>query len=114
MLRMVSHPHRPQSGHITCYLNRTYHVLPTMRTRRPWKNALSVLTFDSDSWSRGSPPVYSINRPNDGAVGGLCKRTRLFSGRAIRNPRGFFNAGQGALFRSGWSLTATASSIWPC
>src|SRR5207248_4796397 len=31
MLRMVSHPHRPQSGHITCYLNRTYHVLPTER-----------------------------------------------------------------------------------
>ena len=29
MLRMVSHPHRPQSGHIMCYLNRTYHVLPT-------------------------------------------------------------------------------------
>ncbi len=29
MLRMVSHPRRPQSGHITCYLNRTYHVLPT-------------------------------------------------------------------------------------
>src|SRR5579864_5631745 len=29
MLRMVSYPHRPLSGHITCYLNRTYHVLPT-------------------------------------------------------------------------------------
>src|SRR5207245_8273129 len=29
MLRMVSYPHRSQSGHITCYLNRTYHVLPT-------------------------------------------------------------------------------------
>ena len=29
MLRMVSYPHRPQSGHIMCYLNRTYHVLPT-------------------------------------------------------------------------------------
>ncbi len=29
MLRMVSYPHRPQSGHITCYLNRTYHVLST-------------------------------------------------------------------------------------
>src|SRR5580658_908559 len=29
MLRMVSYPHRPKSGHITCYLNRTYHVLPT-------------------------------------------------------------------------------------
>jgi len=26
---MVSYPHRLQSGHITCYLNRTYHVLPT-------------------------------------------------------------------------------------
>jgi hypothetical protein len=26
---MVAYPHRPQSGHITCYLNRTYHVLPT-------------------------------------------------------------------------------------
>jgi hypothetical protein len=30
MLRMVSHPHRPQSGHFMCYLNRTYHVLPTL------------------------------------------------------------------------------------
>jgi hypothetical protein len=31
MLRMVSYPHRPQSGHIMCYLNRTYHVLPTRK-----------------------------------------------------------------------------------
>jgi hypothetical protein len=30
MLRMVSYPHRLQSGHIMCYLNRTYHVLPTI------------------------------------------------------------------------------------
>ena len=29
MLRMVSYPRRPQSGHFMCYLNRTYHVLPT-------------------------------------------------------------------------------------
>jgi hypothetical protein len=27
---MVSYPRRPQSGHIICYLNRTYHVLPTV------------------------------------------------------------------------------------
>jgi len=33
MLRMVSHPRRPQSGHLTCYLNRTYHVLPTKQRR---------------------------------------------------------------------------------
>jgi hypothetical protein len=30
MLHMV-YPRRPLSGHITCYLNRTYHVLPTLR-----------------------------------------------------------------------------------
>ena len=29
MLAMVSYSRRPQSGHITCYLNRTYHVLLT-------------------------------------------------------------------------------------
>ena len=29
MLAMVSYSRRPQSGQITCYLNRTYHVLPT-------------------------------------------------------------------------------------
>jgi hypothetical protein len=29
MLAMVSY-HRPKSGHITCYLNRTYHVLLTI------------------------------------------------------------------------------------
>jgi len=29
MLRMVSYSRRPQSGQITCYLNRTYHVLLT-------------------------------------------------------------------------------------
>jgi hypothetical protein len=26
---MVSYPRRLQSGHFTCYLNRTYHVLTT-------------------------------------------------------------------------------------
>src|SRR5271167_370908 len=29
MPSMVSYPRRLQSGHITCYLNRTYHVLTT-------------------------------------------------------------------------------------
>jgi hypothetical protein len=29
MLGMVSYLRRPQSGQITCYLNRTYHVLTT-------------------------------------------------------------------------------------
>src|SRR5258708_13554834 len=30
MLRMVSYSDRPKSGQITCYLNRTYHVLTTI------------------------------------------------------------------------------------
>src|SRR5580704_11170658 len=30
MLTMVAYSHRPQSGHLTCYLDRTYHLLPTM------------------------------------------------------------------------------------
>src|SRR5260370_38743568 len=29
MPSMLSYPRRPPSGHITCYLNRTYHVLTT-------------------------------------------------------------------------------------
>ena len=29
MLRMFSYPRRLKSGQITCYLNRTYHVLTT-------------------------------------------------------------------------------------
>ena len=32
MLPMVSYSRRPQSGQITCYLNRTYHVLLTHDT----------------------------------------------------------------------------------
>jgi hypothetical protein len=30
MLGMVSYSRRLKSGHITCYLNRTYHVLLTL------------------------------------------------------------------------------------
>jgi hypothetical protein len=30
MLGMLPY-HRPKSGHITCYLNRTYHVLLTLQ-----------------------------------------------------------------------------------
>jgi hypothetical protein len=29
---MLSYPRRLQSGHFTCYLNRTYHVLTTKIT----------------------------------------------------------------------------------
>jgi len=31
---MVSYSRRPQSGQLTCYLNRTYHVLTTLEKPR--------------------------------------------------------------------------------
>gem|GEM_PF-3143379 len=34
---MISYPRRPKSGHFTCYLNRTYHVLTTLRK---WREAV--------------------------------------------------------------------------
>jgi len=39
---MVSYPHRPKSGQITCYLNRTYHVLTTFSPLALFKIRLSM------------------------------------------------------------------------
>src|SRR6266566_2571746 len=38
MPRIVSYSRRPQSGQITCYLNRTYHVLATSKEFRVEKS----------------------------------------------------------------------------
>src|ERR1700721_2530841 len=63
MLRMVSYPHRPQSGHIMCYLNRTYHVLPTKcansldrQSRRQYHLGDSAQIFAHYIPSRAVPP----------------------------------------------------------
>ncbi len=48
MPAMVSYPRRPKSGHITCYLNRTYHVLTTdttWRSCRGGKLSVELLPF---------------------------------------------------------------------
>jgi len=37
--------HRPKSGHITCYLNRTYHVLLTGDESGPCRLGPAVLTW---------------------------------------------------------------------
>jgi len=51
MLRMVSHPRRPQSGQITCYLNRTYHVLPTLQNNSlDWVAAYGYPARDTECW----------------------------------------------------------------
>ena len=51
MLRMVSYPHRPLSGQITCYLNRTYHVLPTRRRVAPVGSKLRCPVFVASEMS---------------------------------------------------------------
>lgn len=43
MLRMASYPHRPKSGHTTCYLNGTYHVLTT--TSRPFVDSFGFRPY---------------------------------------------------------------------
>ena len=71
MLRMVSYPHRPQSGHITCYLNRTYHVLPTAQPSlcpHPNVKLIEAATANSPAWAERSQPkmyVQSKSRAPD-------------------------------------------------
>jgi hypothetical protein len=52
MLRVVSHPHRPQSEHIMCYLNRTYHVLPTPGKKCPRQLLAMELVYRAQLASR--------------------------------------------------------------
>src|SRR5215475_7858722 len=52
MLDMLSHPRRPQSGHLMCYLNRTYHVLPTYQNCQ----------LDSSKQQGHAAPSYTLNR----------------------------------------------------
>src|ERR1035441_4295301 len=53
MLCMVSYPRRLKSGHITCYLNRTYHVLTTMCTFGGCRGARLVLESVIREWGSG-------------------------------------------------------------
>ncbi len=49
---MLSYPHRPPSGHITCYLNRTYHVLTTVRQIEladGWNSVLALRPIDASA-----------------------------------------------------------------
>src|SRR5216684_1308738 len=58
MLRMVSYSHRPKSGQITCYLNRTYHVLTTLARR--WCDDESV-SFANFAVLFASFAVYAVD-----------------------------------------------------
>src|SRR5260370_11929353 len=61
MPSMLSYPHRPPSGHITCYLNRTYHVLTTVQD--PAHCATRANEVDFLLQREGPPPgAYDIPR----------------------------------------------------
>ena len=42
---MLSYPRRSKSGQITCYLNRTYHVLTTREREAPWMTEEGVVAY---------------------------------------------------------------------
>src|SRR5262249_22155069 len=58
MLDMLSHPRRPQSGHLMCYLNRTYHVLPTAANRLVDASVCSAyhFTLTQTRWASRTRP----------------------------------------------------------
>src|SRR5450755_1804056 len=59
MPSMVSYPRRLQSGHITCYLNRTYHVLTTAESPTLAKNArMGHPPWEWCNAKMGHPPLF--------------------------------------------------------
>src|SRR5690348_9802566 len=73
MLRMVSYPHRPQSGHITCYLNRTYHVLPTALKLVPLHAVICALYSPvqpprGEQWPSATPVARSSPKEQNSAA----------------------------------------------
>src|SRR5664279_4688311 len=64
MLCMVSYSRRPQSGQITCYLNRTYHVLPTVVMLCIALSAICI--YGPCRWNyRRIPPPTDVNVRQD-------------------------------------------------
>src|SRR5260370_9542119 len=64
MPSMLSYPRRLPSGHFTCYLNRTYHVLTTLRTFGGCRATLLVLETRIQEYRSGSmsPPNMSLRK----------------------------------------------------
>ncbi len=90
MLAMVSHLRRPLSGHFTCYLNRTYHVLPTSRGEsfviaKAGKPVAKVTALTTPTWAQvrrlGFMEGY-ISVPDDFDEMGREDIDRIFGGGA--------------------------------
>src|SRR5947208_13521746 len=84
MLRMVSYPHRPKSGHITCYLNRTYHVLTTAKAPALAKFSESWYSRRPRHWrdiARNGYPAQPM--PPPGSAAGPLEELMRFSLRCL-------------------------------
>src|SRR5271166_2433829 len=80
MLGMVSYSRRPQSGHFTCYLNRTYHVLLTLRHSSAVRSKLKCPLFIASEmsgfvfWFTHMPVVVAaVGKWESRALGGISK-----------------------------------------
>src|SRR5271157_119027 len=85
MLRMISYSRRLKSGQITCYLNRTYHVLLTERSYSVAK--LSTLCYcslsSSPGWNSHLSSVARVSCTNSGQSYGTFRPCKILS----RQPR---------------------------
>src|ERR1035438_7738867 len=91
MLAMVSHPRRPQSGHITCYLNRTYHVLPTTFSEGLVKGLAFVLeTAAEHKFNKAAHQyfdLYAMVFPYSVELSGLTKEEQTNSANDTVTPQ---------------------------
>jgi len=81
MLRMV-YPRRPQSGHLICYLNRTYHVLLTLPQIRLDRSNLPCQALGPSRPAASHRPQHLLpsGRRRDGF------RTHSFSATRLLGP----------------------------
>src|SRR5215472_16206876 len=104
MLDMLSHPRRPLSGHLMCYLNRTYHVLPTPRAEPAC--ALPLLRLVGARSSASGLPAED-HRPRLRCVAGAVHPTRPLSPVWVARTR---HAPGRLADSAGWSATPSSES----
>src|SRR5664280_1337656 len=124
MLRMVSYSRRPQSGQITCYLNRTYHVLLTPLCDCPGADGHDAQRSGARATANGVPGLRTAAGHADGSwhavvesgggqrmdgTDGVADAAR--DSVALRSPAASADAGQGGTVqRSAGDGPATAGA----
>src|ERR1035437_11061781 len=78
MPSMLSYPRRLQSGHFTCYLNRTYHVLTTRCNQHVWQPVEKYSRVENSP--NGSEPTVELKTRRCcliNLVGSICRFRHL-------------------------------------